>query len=321
MTVTSGSSPIPEPGGSAPLASAEGLIPRRRLAAGAQVVALVVSLAKSWAARADTKLLCATIWDDSRAFDVLISLEGGPTGTATPSTCHVSALAASTTAAETTRSRRRLREPDGLGVDDMVGVTAGDEVSPCCAGGHFRPGQKADSLVWLGVREVGAVRGIMRHEGAVRDREGQKGAVRGRKGQYLSVSGSNFDTIRPPVHYSAPTCQYRLTRSSKAPTPTQETTGKEKGEAQNAVRMQRERTRDQTRDWSSCWLCRPVTHPHIRQQKNRGVPTRRVRSQQWNHPCRQPYWLSATQQSKRSFAGGVKETWKHAPGELERAME
>jgi len=112
-TVTSGSFPTPDSGGSAPLASAEGLIPRRRLAAKAHVVALTVSLAKSWATPADTRLLYATIWADSRAFDVPLSQEGGSTGTATTCACHVSALAASPTAAETTRSLRRVRELKG----------------------------------------------------------------------------------------------------------------------------------------------------------------------------------------------------------------
>jgi len=43
-----------------------------------------------------------------------MSQEGGLTATATPSICHVSALAESTTAAKTTPYRRRLREPEGL---------------------------------------------------------------------------------------------------------------------------------------------------------------------------------------------------------------
>jgi len=130
-------------------------------------------MAISWAARAETKPLCAAICADNRAFDVLVHQEGGSTGTATPSTRHVSAFAASSTSAETTRSRKRVRELDALGVDDLVGVPAAAEVSPSCWAGHFRPGQKVDSLVWLRTGEE------MGQHGAVR---GQHGAVKGQHG-------------------------------------------------------------------------------------------------------------------------------------------
>jgi len=175
VTVAGGSPSKPEPVVSALSASAEGLTPRRRLAAGANVLAYAgaVWMAISWAARAETKLLCAAICADSRAFDVLVHQEGGSTRTATPSTRHGSALAASSTAAETKRSRRRLRELDALGVDDLVGVPAAGEVSPSCWAGQFRPGQKDDSWVWLRTGEE------MGQQGAVR---GQHGVVKGQHG-------------------------------------------------------------------------------------------------------------------------------------------